>query len=648
VEEQKSDKKKKKEKVPVSWSQWKRIFALTLRRWGWVVFGMITSLIQSAAMPFTAIAFSQIIKTLYMCSELQVNNVTFYGSFKNKAMCYEEMESITTLWALGFVLSGTAMGLAAWGNSWAFRVVGESLTRLLRYNTFTGIMRRELGWFDKKENSTGILVSKLSQDAAHVQFIATIGLSQGFQTVLLAVGIVIICFVLCWEMAAFMLCLVPLMALGSQLEAKFTWLSSLNADENIAKAADIFFDAIKGIRVVCSFSLEKRFLEKWENMLKSTQSTVLKMAIIKGLANGYTRGFPMVSYSLAFLFASFILKIGRCTSNDVVMAMLIMMFSSSSIGQFAAWTPLLEKARTAIPTIFEFIDSKPEFIDVGAISNEMKSDDFQFNAYKNPSANPSTTVKGIILTRSEVEGAIEFIDVCFQYPTRPEIKVLRDISISIKPGQTVGLCGPSGSGKSTIVKLIERFYNPQGGSITLDGFELSILNVNSLRSHLGLVGQEPVLFGTTIIDNIRYAKEDATKEEVENAARQANCSKFIDALPAKYDTNVGEKGTQLSGGEKQRVAIARAIIRNPSIMLLDEATAALDSKSQLEVQSAINNVMGDRTTIIIAHRLSTIQNADNIVVMRRGKVIEQGTHQELLHLKGVYKQLCIDQKLHSQ
>ena len=233
-------------------------------------------------------------------------------------------------------------------------------------------------------------------------------------------------------------------------------------------------------------------------------------------------------------------------------------------------------------------------------------------------------------TLDTVRGEITFEDVVFRYPTRPDVPVLNGLSFTAKPKETVALVGESGCGKSTSVSLIERLYNPLSGTIKLDGVPINELEIGWLRRQIGLVSQEPILFATTIRENIRYGRPDATDAEIEEAARQSNAHGFITKFPDGYDTKVGEKGVTLSGGQKQRIAIARALVRNPKILLLDEATSALDTQSEKLVQDALDRAQQGRTTIVIAHRLSTVQNADKIVVIDNGVVVETGTHAELI------------------
>jgi len=247
-----------------------------------------------------------------------------------------------------------------------------------------------------------------------------------------------------------------------------------------------------------------------------------------------------------------------------------------------------------------------------------------------------------------LNGKLSFQDIRFSYPTRPDTPVLRKFNLDITPGQTVALVGQSGSGKSTIVQLIERYYDALEGSILIDDVNIKELNLPWYRRNVGLVSQEPTLFSGTIKENILFGNPDATMEQVEEAAKLANAYEFIMSQPKGFNTSVGEKGTQLSGGQKQRLAIARAILKNPKILLLDEATSALDSESESLVQDALDKLMKGRTTIMVAHRLSTVKNADVIVVMKKGKVVEIGNHEELIELNGLYTSLVNKQMVYSE
>jgi len=284
--------------------------------------------------------------------------------------------------------------------------------------------------------------------------------------------------------------------------------------------------------------------------------------------------------------------------------------SAMGMGQASSFAPDAAKAGAAASGIFELIDRK--------------------------SAIDPTDESG---QKPGITGNIELRNVHFAYPARPDVPIFKGLDLKVPAGTILALVGDSGGGKTTVISLLERFYDPSQGNILVDGTDIKTVNLKYWRSQIGLVGQEPSLFSTTIAKNIAYGREDATMEEIEAAAKQANAHDFIIALPDGYNTLLGEKYTQLSGGQKQRVAIARAIIRNPKILLLDEATSALDSQSEKLVQEALERLMKGRTTIVIAHRLSTIKDAHCIAVMKGGKVVEQGTHSELLQSSGVYGNL---------
>jgi len=238
-----------------------------------------------------------------------------------------------------------------------------------------------------------------------------------------------------------------------------------------------------------------------------------------------------------------------------------------------------------------------------------------------------------------VTGEVQFRGVSFQYPARPDVTVLSDFNLHLTPGSTVALVGPSGSGKSTVASLLSRFYDPGDGEVQVDGRDIRTMCARSLRRHIGMVAQEPVLFATSIQDNIRYGCPEATDEQIREAAVAANAAQFIEGFPDGFDTLVGERGVQLSGGQKQRLAIARALLKDPRILILDEATSALDAQSEHLVQEALERLMEGRTTLIIAHRLSTVREADRVIVLKEGHVVESGTHDELLDKEGLYRQL---------
>ena len=321
---------------------------------------------------------------------------------------------------------------------------------------------------------------------------------------------------------------------------------------------------------------------------------------------------------VAFYYGSYLIFWGLYSTTNILTTMFAVIFAAMTAGQVRNFMPDIAKAKIATINLLSLLDRKSK-IDYTIQSGEK---------------------------REECSGKADLVNVSFSYPIRPDMKVLKGVDMEILPGKTVALVGESGCGKSTIMGIFQRWYDIAGGSATLDELKLADWNLDNMRSHMALVGQEPVLFNFSIGENIAYGLPfEATQLQIESAAKLANIHNFITSLPDGYDTLVGEKGGQLSGGQKQRVAIARALIRNPRLLLLDEATSALDSESEQAVQAALDEAAKGRTTLVIAHRLSTIQTADTILVFKDGVVSEHGTHAELVAKKGIYYQLCQQQSL---
>ncbi|KAH7353067.1 hypothetical protein KP509_19G077400 [Ceratopteris richardii] len=386
-----------------------------------------------------------------------------------------------------------------------------------------------------------------------------------------------------------------------------------------AEAGDVTEQAIGAIRTVAAFVGEKKSLDAYEEKLKIAYKASIHQGVASGVGFGALMLIMFSSYSLAFWYGAKLILNSGYSGGTVVNVVFAVLMGGMSLGQATPSINAIAAGRAAAYKMFQVIERVPE-IDVYNLEGEVLKD---------------------------VKGEIEFKNVDFSYPARPDVKIFSNFCFHVPEGMTVALVGESGSGKSTVVSLIERFYDPQGGSILLDGTDLRNLQLKWLRQQIGLVSQEPVLFGTSIRDNIASGKDGATLEEIEQAAALANASSFISRLPKGYDTLVGEHGTQLSGGQKQRVAIARAILKNPCILLLDEATSALDAASERLVQDAVDRVMLGRTTVIVAHRLTTIKNADVIAVVQHGAIIEQGKHDELLQSSiGAYSQLIHLQQMH--
>eukprot|EP01118_Nematostelium_gracile_P005827 TRINITY_DN1858_c0_g2_i1.p1 TRINITY_DN1858_c0_g2~~TRINITY_DN1858_c0_g2_i1.p1 ORF type:complete len:406 (+),score=109.47 TRINITY_DN1858_c0_g2_i1:543-1760(+) len=362
--------------------------------------------------------------------------------------------------------------------------------------------------------------------------------------------------------------------------------------------------------------MRKKVISDFADKLKEPQKKAIKMAVIQGVLNGLSQGFTFFSMGLAWWYGGYIAKNEGVSFLNVMTVITTIMMASQSIGNSLSGTAQMSKAKVAAGSIFDLVDSGTLVDAASDLGDKPKN----------------------------VVGDISVENVVFSYPSRPGVIVSKSLSLKIPAGKVTALVGPSGCGKSSLIGMLQRFYLPNSGEIKLDGQNINTFNVKWWREQMGLVSQEPILFAGTIGTNIAYGKENATQEDIEEAAKAANAHNFITGFPAGYNTEVGERGVQLSGGQKQRIAIARAIIRNPKILLLDEATSALDTESEKIVQEALDSVQVGRTTIVIAHRLSTIKDADNIAVIDNGKVVEQGTHNQLMDLRGLYYALATRQQ----
>ncbi|KAG2186819.1 hypothetical protein INT44_003045 [Umbelopsis vinacea] len=521
-----------------------------------------------------------------------------------------------------FVYLGTANLVLGYLCQCSWVLSGEFQTRRIRKMYVHAILRQDMGWFDQAEE--GSLTTRLAADTNLIQD----GISEKFgifiQCCSQFITGFVIAFVKGWRLALVLLAAMPIMGgCGIFIGIYITKFTTMGQDA-YADGGAVVEQAISGIRTVYSFSLQKRFLDRYKVELQKAYVVGRKKGIVLGVGFGSFMFILFATYGLAFWYGYTLVvnKTDGMNGSSVLVVFMSMMIGAMSLLQLPPQLSAVTSAMGAAYKIYNTID-------------------------RVPSIDPDSTVGKKLDT---VKGHIVFKDVMFKYPTRPDTTVLKNLNLDIKPGMTVAFCGPSGSGKSTSIQLIQRFYDPLEGSVTLDGNDLKDLNVSWLRQHIGVVSQEPVLFNMSVKQNILMGSVtgDVTEEEVISACMKANCHSFITQLPNGYDTIVGEHGGMLSGGQKQRIAIARALVKNPPILLLDEATSALDTASERLVQKALDIASADRTTVVIAHRLSTIKNADLIVVMKDGDIVEAGKHNDLLEQDGVYKQLVLKQKIKMQ
>ncbi|KAI9478105.1 MAG: P-loop containing nucleoside triphosphate hydrolase protein [Benjaminiella poitrasii] len=551
---------------------------------------------------------------------LQPISIIIFGSYINNMTTviddYSQLlkDTLPVIYTMAYM--GTAVLVAAYISNCFWILTGENQTRRIRTMYVHSVLRQDMSWFDKA--AEGSLTTRLATDTQLIQD----GISEKFGrfVMLLAQFIAgfVVAFIKGWQLAVIMLAVTPLLVLTGAAMGYFITKYTLASQNAYAAAGSVAEQVFNSIRTVYSFSLQKRFSKLYEKELDEACRTGVKRGVSLGTGFAFFMFFLFGVYALALWYGAKLVTEGKLTGPIVLVVFLSMIMGCMSLLQLPDNLSAVSSACGAAYKIYSTIDRVPE---IDPDSAKGKSPD-------------------------TITGAIEFNHVMFKYPTRPDLTILKDLSLKIEPGMTVAFVGPSGSGKSTTVQLVQRFYDPLSGTVTLDGHDLKDLSVQWLRQNIGVVGQEPVLFNMTIRQNLTMGSDkEVSDEEIIRACKEANCHMFISQLPQTYDTLVGEHGGMLSGGQKQRIAIARAILKNPTILLLDEATSALDTQSERLVQHALDKASASRTTIVVAHRLSTIVNADLIVVMDHGNIIERGTHNELLKLDGVYADLVRKQAI---
>ena len=405
-----------------------------------------------------------------------------------------------------------------------------------------------------------------------------------------------------WELALITLVILPILTVSSSIMSRIQSSLVTRERQAYASAGSLAEEIIGAIKTVTMFGAQKKEVDRFNSSLIPARKAGIKRGLVTAIGGGVQWMLTYCSYAVTFWYGIRLILRSLCTETStrydagtLNIVFFNMLYAALRLGQLLPFFEAFTAARVSAGNVYKILDQIPEI--------------------------NSSSSTGKQLDR--IDGHIRIEKVDFSYSSRPDVAVLREISFEVPAGRTVALVGPSGCGKSTSIQLLQRFYDPVRGRITIDDHDLKTLNVGWLRENIGVVGQEPVLFSMSIRDNIRYGHprlNDVSQQDIEHAARQANAHNFIASLPNGYDTLVGERGAQLSGGQKQRIAIARALIRNPKILLFDEATSALDTKSEAVVQHALDKAREGRTTLIVAHRLTTIRNADSILVFNEGKI----------------------------
>jgi ABC-type multidrug transport system fused ATPase/permease subunit len=565
---------------------------------------LFAAMINGGTMPVFAILFSKITTVYYQ---------------PTSAMIQDSANQYSIYFLIFSVIVGGAifMQFVLWG------MIAERMTTRVRSSLFVAILRMEIGFFDRKANSVGVLTARLASDAALVKASIADRMSIGVQNLFtLAIGLGI-AFYYGWELTLVLFACLPLLVIGGVFQMVAMGAANKEDEEAMKEANQVLAESVGNIRTVTAFRLRDRLVDLYNDFLAAPKRLSVKRGLTIGLGFGFSQCVIFGVYGLAFWYGAKLMADSGYSFEDVLLVFFAITMAGMGAGQAAAMAPDVSKGGAAVSSVFRILDRKSK-------------------------VDPMST-QGI--TQGHGDGDINVNDVKFAYPTRSEAPVFSGINLSCPQGTTTVLVGQSGSGKSTIIQLIERFYDPDQGSVVYDGVDTKQANPKWLRSNFGLVSQEPMLFHGSIFENIVEGlpdddfsgKIDVTtdqeiRQRVEQAAKDANAYEFISQFPDGFDTQVGEGGSMLSGGQKQRVAIARVLIRNPKVLLLDEATAALDNHSERQVQQTIDRLMQDpnRTTIVIAHKLNAAKTADNIAVVDHGVIVEQGTFEQLLAKKAAF------------
>uniref|UniRef100_A0A3P8UJZ5 ATP-binding cassette, sub-family B (MDR/TAP), member 4 n=1 Tax=Cynoglossus semilaevis TaxID=244447 RepID=A0A3P8UJZ5_CYNSE len=536
-----------------------------------------------------------------------------YGDMTDSFIGHGSSSPELSEYAIYYSIMGVGTMVAGYLQVSLWTISAGRQVKHIRKLFFHKIMQQEIGWFDV--NETGELNTRLMDDVYKIQEGIGDKLGMLIQQLSTFFASFIIGFAKGWKLTLVIMAFSPVLGISAALYSKVLTTFTSKEQGAYAKAGAVAEEVLSAIRTVFAFSGQKREITRYEKHLEDAKAMGIKKAISANIAMGFTFFIIYSSYALGFWYGSTLILSGEYTIGSVLTVFFVVVFGAFGIGQSSANIQSFSSARGAAHKVYSIIDNKPCI------------DSFSEAGYK----------------PDHIQGNIEFKNIHFTYPSRPDVKILENMSLSVSSGQTIALVGSSGCGKSTTVQLLQRFYDPQEGTVLIDGHDIRSLNIRYLREMIGVVSQEPILFATTISENIRYGRLNVTQQEIEQATKEANAYDFIMNLPQKFETLVGERGTQLSGGQKQRIAIARALVRNPKILLLDEATSALDAESETIVQAALDKVRLGRTTIVVAHRLSTIRNVDVIAGFQNGTVKEVGSHSKLMEKKGIYHSLVTTQ-----
>ncbi|EAS02072.1 multidrug resistance protein-like transporter family ABC domain protein (macronuclear) [Tetrahymena thermophila SB210] len=521
---------------------------------------------------------------------------------------------------LYFLYIGIGTFILSWIQMSCWIIAGEKQSIRYRIQYFKAILRQEVGWFDLINLNE--LTSKIASETNLIQIAIGENVPTYIMNICMTIGGFAVGYARGWQMALITTSALPVLTLGGLAFALTVQMSQKKIANSYEKAGGMAEQGLNAIKTVKSLTGEEFELTNYKTGLVQAFKIACKYAIWAGIGLGLTFATMFLDYALSFWYGSVLVGDSiynstydrDYTQGDVFVIFFAIIIGGFSLGQGAPCIKKFQSGKLAAAKIFEVIDREPQII---------------------LPSNPQT-IQNLI-------GNIKFNNASFNYPSKKDSSILRNLNLEIKANQKTAIVGESGCGKSTIMQLLLRFYDIDSGKLTIDGYDVRDLDYNWLRRNIGYVGQEPVLFATTIRENLKFGKDDATEQEMIHALQQANAWEFVSMLQDKLDTYVGNSGSQLSGGQKQRICIARAILKNPQILLLDEATSALDRRNEISIQQTLDQVSKGRTTIVIAHRISTVQNSDNILVIQQGQLIEEGTFEQLIAQNGKFQSLAKNQ-----
>ena len=535
-----------------------------------------------------------------------------FGFFGETQTPVQQLRIEITNAGLTLLILLLTQGFFSFGRVYMFSRITEKILKGLRVDLFSKLVQMPMSFYSK--NKVADLSSRVSNDINVISEAFTVNIAEVVRQTIVGVGGLIILITLTsWDIAQWFLIVIPPIALVTMFYGRKIRKYSKNYQTKISESNVIVLEALTGIASVKSFVNENFEISRYDKITNDIKKFGIKYGVMRG---GFFAFIVTCVFGSIFfiLYQMLQLKLdNKITATEFGQFMMLSLFVAGSLGGLPEQLASIQRALGATDRVFEIIDEEQEKLDLQYKTNQQSS---------------------------RLKGDIEFKNIQFTYPSRKDIQVLRNVTFSAKAGETIAVVGSSGSGKSTLASLALRFYEPDSGEYLIDGKLSTSYALTELRDQMAIVPQDVLLFGGTIRENILYGKPNASEEEILEAARQANAYQFILEFPEGLDTIVGDRGIQLSGGQRQRIAIARAVLKNPSVLILDEATSSLDSESERVVQEALDKLMVGRTSIVIAHRLSTIKNADKIVVLQKGEIIEMGTHQELVKNEhGIYRHL---------